>query len=105
MAEEFRDDKQLVIMADLPGLQPDEISVSITADILHIRAQRTDGAGVPESDLRDGTFTRDIRLPLGTDEWSVTARYADGVLEVRAPMRDRAGITRVVPVTSGDPGS
>ena len=98
MAEEFRDDKQLLVMADVPGLRPDEIAVSITADILHISAQRIDGVDVRGSDLRNGRFIRDIRLPPGTDEWSVTARYADGVLEVRAPMRDPGGISRVVPV-------
>jgi HSP20 family protein len=101
MAEEFRDDNRLMILADVPGLEPaKEISVSITSDILHIRAARIDGVSVPESDLRDGSFTRDIRLPSGTDEDNVTARYNEGVLEVRAPMRDVSGVTRVVPVTT-----
>ena len=98
MAEEFRDDKQLLVVADVPGLRADEISVSITADILHISAQRSGGVDVPASDLRNGRFVRDIRLPPGIDEWSVSARYADGLLEVRAPMRDPSGISRVVPV-------
>ena len=109
MAEEFRDDEQFVIVADVPGLQPDrDISVSITSDVLHIRAGRSDGVGVPASDLRDGSFTRDIRLPAGIDEWKVSATYDDGLLEIRAPMRDRKGATRVVPVTSsigGSPGT
>lgn len=104
MAEEFRDDSKFMIMADVPGLQPEaEISVSITSDILHIRAGRLDGVGVPDSDLRDGRFTRDIRLPAGTDEMAVTATYADGVLEIRAPMRDLSGTTRVVPITCNEP--
>lgn len=103
MAEELRDDKQLVIMADVPGLRPDQISVSINADVLHISAQRDDKVAGRESDLRNGRFTREIRLPAGTDEWSVTARYADGVLEIRAPMRDPDGVLREVPVTFDDP--
>jgi HSP20 family protein len=106
MAEEFRDDLKFVIMADVPGLHPDEeISVSITSGILHIRAGRSDGSGVPGSDLREGMFSRDIRLPSGTDEWSVTASYTDGVLAVRAPMQSHSGATRMIPVTNGDPGS
>jgi HSP20 family protein len=106
MAEEFRDDNKFMVMADVPGLEPEkEISVSITSDILHVRAGRLDGVGVPESDLRDGRFTRDIRLPSGTDEGGVTATYADGILEIRAPMRDLNGVTRVVPVICGDMGS
>jgi len=90
MAEEFRDDLKFVIMADVPGLHPDG---------------RSDGSGVPGSDLREGKFTRDIRLPSGTDEWNVTASYTDGVLAVRAPMQSRSAVTRMVPVTCDDPGS
>lgn len=102
MAEEFRDDEKFVLAADLPGLHPDrDISVSITSDVLHIRAQARDGVCIPDSDLRQGSFTRDIHLPTGTDGWSVSARYAAGVLEVRAPMRKTCGARRVIQVTSG----
>jgi HSP20 family protein len=102
MAEEFRDDEKLVLVTDLPGLHPHrDISVSITSDVLHIRAEGSDGIGIPDSDLRQGVFTRDIRLPTGTDEWNVSARYADGVLEVRAPMRKSRSASRVIQVTSG----
>ena len=55
-----------------------------------------------QSDLRDGGFRRDIRLPSGTDESSVTATYAHGILEIRAPMRDLSGVARVVPVTCSE---
>jgi len=49
MAEEFRDDKKLMIAADVPGLRPDrDISVSINSDILHIRAGQGD-VWVPET--------------------------------------------------------
>jgi HSP20 family protein len=103
MAEEFRDDEQLVIAADVPGLHPDrEISVSITSDVLHIRAGREDSVGVPGTDLRDGSFTRDIRLPAGVDGWRVTATYTQGILEIRAPMRNRHAVSRVVPVATGE---
>jgi HSP20 family molecular chaperone IbpA len=104
MAEEFRDDQKLVFMADVPGLRADEeISVSIASGVLHIRAGRSDGAGVPGSDLREGGFTRSIRLPSGTDEWNVTASYDDGVLAVRAPMQSHSVCTRSVPITSSEP--
>ena len=101
MAEEFRDDEQFFLAADLPGLQADrDITVTITSDILNIRAERSDGAGVPGSDLRDGVFKRDIRLPAGTDEMRVSAIYVEGILEIRAPIRTRLSASRVIPVTS-----
>jgi HSP20 family molecular chaperone IbpA len=102
MAEEFRDDEKFVIMADVPGLDPEtEISVAITTGVLHIRAHQNSGDALPGSDLREGTFSRDIRLPPGADESSVSAIYVDGVLEVRVPMRERNGANRVIPVTRG----
>jgi len=105
MAEEFRSDEAFVMAADLPGLQPDgDVSVSITSDVLHIRARRNDGASVPGSDLRDGLFSRDVRLPTGADERKVSATYADGVLKVNVPMREHNGVARMVPVRCGDEG-
>jgi HSP20 family molecular chaperone IbpA len=100
MAEEFRDEEKFVLMADVPGLDPDrDILVSVASDVLHVRAERSDGAGVPNSDLREGLFTRDIRLPAGTDEWNLSANYTDGVLEIRAPMLKSRSASRVIPVT------
>ncbi len=105
MAEEFRSDELFMIAADLPGLKPDgEVSVAITSDVLHIRAWRNDGASVPGSDLRDGPFSRDVRLPAGADQPKVSATYADGVLKVKVPMRDHKGVTRMVPVSCGGGG-
>lgn len=102
MAEEFRNDERLLIEADVPGLDPDrDVAISISGDVLHIRASRVDGIGVPDTDLRDGSFERIVRLPAGCDEWKVSATYDDGVLEVRIPMRKRQGATLVVPVMSG----
>jgi HSP20 family protein len=91
MALEFRDDDELVIQADLPGLDPDrDICITISRDVLHIRAgvdAPPGGIGDP-SDLRFGTFARDIALPGGTEESRIRAWYGDGKLEVRAPIGD-----------------
>ena len=89
MALEFRDGADLVIQADLPDVDPDrDVEVWISHDVLHIRARARHGGaeGASASDLRDGAFVRDIALPQGTGETHVTARFADGRLEVRAPV-------------------
>jgi len=105
MAEEFRDDKKLMIAADVPGLRPDrDISVSINSDILHIRAGQGD-VWVPETDLREGEFSRSIRLPSGADADNGRATYIDGILEVEVPMREFSSTTRIVPITRGTVGS
>lgn len=89
MALEFLDHDDLVIQADLPEVDPDrDIEVWISHDVLHIRARAPLGAPerAPESDLRDGSFARDIALPPGTGEADVDATYAGRRLMVRAPL-------------------
>ena len=89
MALEYRDGDQLVIQADLPGCDPDhDIVVHIAHDVLHVVASRGTGPrrGEGASDLRYGSFVRDIGLPAGTTEDHVTASYRDGRLEIRVPL-------------------
>lgn len=88
MALEFRDGESLVIQADLPGLDPErDVEVWVSHGVLHIRARSP--IGMEElrdcSDLRDGSFTRDLALPEGAAERTVRATYVGGRLEVRAP--------------------
>ena len=100
MAVEYCDADELVIRASLPGLRPDrDIEVFIAGDVLHIRAMCDDGSDVSGSDLRYGSFVRDIALPANTDERDVSASYGEGTLEVRAPMGPGKVTTRSVPVT------
>lgn len=100
--EEFVDDDHLVIRAELPGVDPDkDISVSVDAGVLHLRAERREQheAKKPDryrSELRYGAFSRAIRLPADASADDVDATYADGILTVRLPIdRDRAETTRI----------
>jgi len=104
--EEFRDGDDLVVRAELPGIDPDkDVEVSLSEGMLMIRAQREEQSEAREkegyrSEFRYGSFSRTVALPPGTDESSVTARYTDGVLEVRVPVGTvpKEEVTRV-PVT------
>ena len=106
MAIEGREGEELVIRADLPGINPEsDIEIVILHDVLHIRAYREAGPEPPEhpSDLRYGSFIRDIALPAGTREHEVSATYRAGVLEVRAPVGEGEAVdARIVPVQCRD---
>ncbi len=92
--EERRDGDDLVIRAELPGIDPDE-DVEITVDdgVLCIRGERrlhredADQDGF-RSELTYGSFVRRLPVPRATTEDDVTATYDDGILEVRVPARD-----------------
>ena len=90
--EEYREADDVVVRAELPGIDPDkDVEISIADGALHIEAHReeksehkdTDGY---RSEFRYGSFSRSFVLPANTAEDDVKATYADGVLEVRVPV-------------------
>lgn len=94
--EEFVDDKTLVVRAELPDVDPEKnIEVTVTEGILNIRAERQEKEEHKDKDrfrseFRYGSFSRSIPLPEGVNEEDIKASYTDGVLEVRAPLPEKA---------------
>lgn len=90
--EEFLDDKNLVVRAEMPGVDPDkDIEVTIDDGFLRIRAERQEkeehkDKGRFRTEFRYGSFSRNIPLPDGVKEGDIKATYTNGVLEVRAPL-------------------
>jgi HSP20 family protein len=94
--EEVREGDELVVRAELPGVDPEkDIDVTVDEGVLTIRAQRQERAEEKQaegyrSEFRYGQFERQIRLPKGTSPDVVSASYRDGVLEVRLPVPPEA---------------
>jgi HSP20 family protein len=89
--EEVIENDQVVIRAELPGVDPDrDIDVTVDEGVLTIKAERREqaedrtGHGY-RSEFRYGRLVRRLRLPKGTSAEVVSATYKDGVLEVRMP--------------------
>jgi HSP20 family protein len=79
---------EVVYAFDLPGIPEDQISIEVKDDNLTISAERGKSAETSESgfyrfERRYGTFARAVGLPQGVDQDSISARYENGVLEVR----------------------
>ena len=88
--EELVADGQVVIRAELPGVDPADIEVLVDQDVLNVRAERHEhtedkSASGYRTEFRYGSFERQVRLPQGTSAEVVSATYTDGVLEVRMP--------------------
>ena len=80
-------DGNLVIRAELPGVRPEDVDISLHENVLTIRGERRaeqeeERGGYYIRERRYGTFSRSFTLPQGTDESKVRARYDNGVLEV-----------------------
>jgi HSP20 family protein len=81
---------ELLIRADLPGLEKDDVKVNVTEDAVTIhgerhRAQEEERDGVYRTERNYGTFYRTIPLPVGTVTDQAKASFKNGVLEIRMP--------------------
>jgi HSP20 family protein len=90
----------LVVRADLPGLNTDEIDVSVENGMLVISGERTqqqreEDDGFVRTEVLYGTFYRAIPLPDGADEDNIQANFRNGVLEVTVPVAEREANRRV----------
>jgi HSP20 family protein len=88
--EDFIDQGQYVVRAELPGIDP-ESDVDITVDdgVLTIKAERREEKKEGgRSEFRYGSFSRSVTLPAGADKENVAATYKDGILEVRTPLKE-----------------
>lgn len=82
--EQFSRDGELIIRAEIQGVDPDEdIDLRLDDDALVIEAHREEGheAG-SHSEFHYGRLRRCIALPEGIDESDISASYIDGILEI-----------------------
>jgi HSP20 family protein len=80
----------MILTALLPGVDPDQIEVTVHQDTLTLRGNRpieqTGSEAVAHRRERvHGAFTRDLVLPLRVDADTVSARYEGGVLYLELP--------------------
>jgi HSP20 family protein len=78
---------EVVYAFDLPGIPEDKVSVELNDGALTVTAEREREEKVEDGryfrfERRFGTFSRTIGLPQGTTDQDVSAKYANGVLEV-----------------------
>jgi HSP20 family protein len=93
------DDGSYHVEADLPGVDPDSVEVTVEHSTLTIRAERTPHYGESEqviaAERPQGAFTRQLSLGEGVDTENLTAGYTDGVLHVTIPASPKTQPRRV----------
>jgi HSP20 family protein len=93
--EEFEDGNQMVVRAELPGVNPEEdIDITVSDGALCIKVQRRKETTHEtkrhyRSEFQYGSYTRTLPLPAGATDTDVKAKYTDGVLEVRIPINGK----------------
>lgn len=97
-------DGEFVVRADLPGIDPAKVELSVEGNMLMIRGHREDKHEEKRGDrfyreVSYGSFARGVGLPPKIDPESVKATYKDGVLEVTVKMQEKQG-ARKIPITT-----
>jgi HSP20 family protein len=98
--ESFLDGNDYVIRLDLPGIDPKEIEVTVSGDIVTVRASREhhdkrESWDVVHCELTHGDLERKVRLPHEIRTEDIRASYNHGVLELRMPAPKEARARRV----------
>ncbi len=84
-----------VVKAELPGIDPKDIDISLMNDILTIKGEKKQEKEEKEENYHliertYGSFTRGIRLPGQVQSDKINASFKNGVLKVTLPKTEEA---------------
>ncbi len=93
-------DVQIVVRADIPGIDQADIDISVADDVLTIRGEKKQaceeaGKTFHVAERSYGTFSRSVRLPAGVNVDNVQASYKKGVLEIILPKKEESKSKKV----------
>lgn len=91
----FEEKDDIVIKAELPGLEKENIEVNLTDNILTIKGEKKRAEEVKEENYYRcgrayGSFLRNIELPKAVHADKVKASFKNGILEVRVAKTEEA---------------
>ncbi len=89
-----------VVEASVPGVNPDDVDITIEDDVLTIKgevreAATEDGVNYQIRERRFGEFGRSIRFPVNIDVANVEATYTNGVLRLEVPKAEEVKPKRI----------
>lgn len=90
----FENADSITVLADMPGVRPDQLSIDLRDDVLTIRGQANSPEGEKEAEVvREfawGSYFRQFSLAESIDQGKIEARLNDGVLRLELPKVERA---------------
>jgi HSP20 family molecular chaperone IbpA len=100
----FETDQSITLLADMPGVEADCVSIDLRDDTLTLRGEVKDEVPSELSPLlleyETGTYRRQFSLPEVIDQARIEAKMDNGVLRLVLPKLEKA-TPRKITVTSG----
>lgn len=91
----YETQNEIVVRAELPGVERKDVDVSFENNVLTIRGERCMESDAKEENYHRvecnyGSFERSFSLPSTVDENTVRAEFKNGMLKIILPKRDQA---------------
>ena len=85
----------IVLKAELPGVDPKDVDIRLENNVLTLRGQRKLEDEVKRESYHRversyGSFSRSFTLPTVVDQAAIKAEFKDGLLQVTLPKREEA---------------
>src|SRR5712692_3773460 len=105
--EVFETDHDVVIRAELPGIDPKNVDITVTDNALTLQGEATaeheeNGRNYYRRELRYGSFIRTLALPDAVKGDQAKASYKNGILEIHVPKSEQRVKPKSVKVEVGD---
>ncbi len=89
------EEKEVIVSAELPGIEQKDIDVTVTNDSVRISGEKKqeeeeEKKGYYRRETSYGSFERVIDLPTEVDEGKAEAKFSNGVLTIRLPKSEEA---------------
>ncbi len=93
------EDKEIIVTAELPGMDQKDIDVTVANDSIRIsgekkREEEKEEKGYYRRETSYGTFERVVDLPTEVDENKAEAEFSKGVLTIKLPKSEEAQAKR-----------
>ena len=91
---------EVVVSAELPGVDPDKLDVTVEGRVLTLSGERPAPAGddkqvVYRQERSTGAFMRTVRLPFDVNNEQIAARYEHGILHITLPRSEATKPRRI----------
>jgi HSP20 family protein len=93
--DEVDRDNEVLVRAEIPGIEKKDIYVSLTDNLLTIKGQSNKEEKEEKSDyyrheISSSSFSRSVTVPANVDATKTVANLKDGVLEIKLPKVEAA---------------
>ena len=93
-------DKEIFVKAELPGIDKEDIDISITNNHLFIKAktrkeEKEEKGDYLRQEIISSEFYRSIHLPVDVDDDKIKTSFKNGVLEMTIPKQEQSHRRRI----------